>query len=117
MLTHAKYAEWETAASNTNAIVRAHSLKHTDQKRIVSLICKSIRDGHKGSVNEGEAARILSKITTAQLTRTFAEFYGAISSNLMANGVLYRSSLEAGIFSTSATASRPIPTKDYQKPQ
>ena len=65
MLTHAKYNEWETAALNTYAIVRAHSLEAADQKRIISLIVKSIRDGHKGSTHETEAARILSKITTA----------------------------------------------------
>ena len=90
MLTHGKYSEWETATINSNAIVRAHSLEPADQKRIISLIIKSIRNGHKGSVQEGEAARILSKITTAQQTATFSEFYGAILSNLMANGVLYR---------------------------
>ena len=93
MLTHSKYAEWETAALNTNAIVRAHSHEPTDQKRSISQIVKAIRDAHKGTTHEAEASRILSKITTAQLTGTFAEFYGAILSNFMSNGGLYRSSL------------------------
>ena len=97
--------QWETAAINSNAIVRAHSLEPTDQKRIISLIAKTIRDGHKGSMQEAEASRILSKVTTAQQTGTFAEFYGAILANLMANGVLYRSSLEAGIFVSNAPRS------------
>ena len=112
MLTHFKYAEWETVALNTDAIVRVHSLEPTDQKRIISQIVKAIRDRHsKGSAHEGEASRILTKITTANLKGTFAEFYRAILSNLMSYGVLYRSSLEAGIFTT---AGRPMTqNKEY----
>ena len=43
-------------------------MEPADQKRIISLIVKSIRDGHKGFTHEAKAARILSKITTAQMT-------------------------------------------------
>ena len=124
MLTHAKYAEWETV--KTNAILRAHSLEAADQKRIISQIVMAIRDGHtKGSTHEAEASRILEQITTAQQTGTFAEFYGAILWNLMSNGVLYRSSLEAGIFTTTASRVRirvresnsVTQTKEYGKPE
>ena len=113
MLTHSRYAEWETVASNTNAIVRAHSLEAADQKRIISQIVKVIRDGHpKGSTHEAEASRILAKITTAQLMGTSAEFYGAILLNLMSNGVLYRSSLEAGIFTAVRSVTQ---NKEYRQ--